>query len=184
MGTELDSKEKSVLYVVCGPPGVGKSTVARVIADETDGRVFRTDEIRKELYPEPEYTTTETNVVYEELLSRAEECLRDGDTAVLDGTFSDRKRRVDALTVAETNGSRTEFVRVACEEETVKQRVENREGISDADFDIHLEIKETFDPLNEQYHLVDNSNSKRQTREQVLAVVRAGKKTPPRHSRG
>jgi shikimate kinase len=35
------------IIVVCGLPGVGKSTVARAIADAVDGEVLRTDVIRQ-----------------------------------------------------------------------------------------------------------------------------------------
>ena len=40
------------LVVVCGLPGVGKSTVAGVVSDRLEASRLRTDVVRKELFDE------------------------------------------------------------------------------------------------------------------------------------
>ena len=158
------------LVVVCGLPGVGKTTVAERIADHVDGRIRRTDVIRKELFPDPEYTDAETEAVYEELLARARDDVDAGDAVVLDATFADDRFRSRAREVAAETAAGFDLVEVACDEEVVERRIERRDGISDADFEIHLHFKELFDDVASEHVRVDNSGTESETFAQVDAA--------------
>jgi predicted kinase len=81
------------LVAVCGLPGVGKTTVAETVADRLDGRLLRTDVVRKEILTDPDYTEAESRMVYDELFERARETVASGRSVVLDGTFQDADRR-------------------------------------------------------------------------------------------
>ncbi|ELZ49221.1 kinase [Halorubrum coriense DSM 10284] len=158
------------LVVVCGLPGVGKTTVAERIAAHVDGRVRRTDVIRKELFDDPEYTDDETEAVYAELLARAREDVADGEAVVLDATFADARFRTDAREAAAAAAAEFDLVEVACDEAVVERRIERRDGISDADFEIHLHFKELFDDVETDRVLVDNSGTEAETFAQVDAA--------------
>ncbi|GAB6880334.1 AAA family ATPase [Halorubrum gandharaense] len=157
------------LVVVCGLPGVGKTTVAERIATHLDGRVLRTDVIRKELFPDPEYTDEETAAVYAELLSRARDRIEDGENIILDATFAEREFRENVRAMADEAADDFELVKVECEEAVVERRIAARDGISDADFDIHLHFKELFDEIDADHHVVDNSGGEAATFAQVDA---------------
>jgi predicted kinase len=160
------------LFVVCGLPGVGKTTVSETIAERTDGRLLRTDVVRKDLYDDPEYTPEETERVYAELLDRAERHLADGRTVVVDGTFRSRPFRERAVDRARDVGVNLRFVKVECEEGTVRERIRRRNGDhSDADFEIHQLFRETYDPLSVDHATVDNSGDRARTREQVERLL-------------
>jgi len=159
-----------VLVVVCGLPGVGKTTVARRVADHVDGRVLRTDVIRKELFPDPTYSDEETAAVYEELVARARDRVSAGDAVVLDATFADERFRHDVRRMATEAARGFELVKVECEESVVKRRIERRDGISDADFDIHLRFKELFDGIDTDHLVVDNSGEEAATFDQIDAA--------------
>ncbi|MDY6764385.1 MAG: AAA family ATPase, partial [Halobacteria archaeon] len=92
------------LIVICGYPGVGKSTVASLIAEETNARIYDSDHVRKELFPDPTYSREESRTVYNELLERGREALEDGETVVLDATFSRRSKREQAESIADDLG--------------------------------------------------------------------------------
>ena len=167
------------LVVVCGLPGVGKTTVAERIADHVDGRVLRTDVIRKELFTEPTYAEEETEAVYAELLERARARLADGESIVLDATFADERFRAAARETADRVADRFVLVKVECDESVVAERLRRRDGISDADFDVHLQFKKSFDRIdptdsvsgtNGDVVVVDNSGDETETRAQVDAV--------------
>ncbi|WP_424015790.1 AAA family ATPase [Halorubrum xinjiangense] len=162
------------LVVVCGLPGVGKSTVAERVAAHVDGRIRRTDVIRKELFDDPEYTDAETEAVYAELLARAREDVDAGDAVVLDATFADARFRADARETAAAAGAEFDLVEVACDEAVVERRIERRDGISDADFEIHLHFKELFDEVASDHVVVDNSGTEAETFAQVDAAFGGG----------
>lgn len=155
------------LVVVCGLPGAGKTTVAERISDRSDARILRTDVIRKELFSDPTYTEAETEAVYAELLERAREAVLDGRSVVLDATFAKRQFREDARELAERVANRFELVKVECDESVVRERIERRDGISDADFDVYLHFTELFDGIDSEHLVVDNSGSEATTFAQI-----------------
>ncbi|TKX73687.1 kinase [Halorubrum sp. GN11_10-6_MGM] len=165
-----DGASTGRLVVVCGLPGVGKTTVAERIAAHVNGRIRRTDVIRKELFEDPEYTDAETEAVYEELLARAGDDVEAGGSVVLDATFADERFRADARETAAELAAAFDLVEVVCDEAVVERRIERRDGISDADFEIHLHFKELFDEIAPDHAVVDNSGTEAETFAQVDAA--------------
>lgn len=155
------------LIVVCGLPGVGKTTVARRIAERADATILRTDAVRKELFSDPDYTDEENAAVYAELLSRAADVLREDGTIVLDATFAESSNREDARAVAEELDVPFELVKVECASDVVEERIQQRDGLSDADFEIHCLFREEFDPIEIDHETVDNSGPETETLDQV-----------------
>lgn len=158
------------LAVTCGLPGVGKTTVAETVADRLDAVLHRTDVVRKELRPQPEYTAEETRAVYEELLDRGRRTVEDGRDVVLDGTFSERRYRRLARETAADAAVAVDFrlVKVECAESVVRERIRARtDDASDADFEVYQLHKESFDPVEEPHAVVDNSDGLTTTRQQV-----------------
>jgi predicted kinase len=166
--------------VVCGLPGVGKTTVAERIADHLGGRVLRTDVIRKELFDEPTYADAETETVYTELIDRARRRVAAGEAVVLDATFADERFRAAARAMADRAADGFTLVKVECDESVVERRIRRRDGISDADFDVHLQFRRLFDRIDAgdrdrsnrwaDVVVVDNSGDETETFAQVDAV--------------
>lgn len=156
------------LIVVCGVPGVGKTTVATTIAERLNGELLRTDVVRKDVLPDPEYTEEETRMVYRELFDRGREAIERGDSVVLDGTFRARRFRDHAAGVADRSNATFRLVKVECAPEVVKERIADRtDDASDADFEIHVKYRKEFEPLEREHLTVDNSNGLDETRQQV-----------------
>ena len=96
------------LVVVGGLTGTGKSTLATRIAHALAAVVLRSDELRKELagldpavptparFGEGLYRPETTSATYTELLRRARTCLSQGESVVLDATFSQPEWRAAA----------------------------------------------------------------------------------------
>lgn len=160
-------RDDPVLVAVCGLPGVGKSTVSSHVRDAVGGVRLRTDVIRKELFDEPRYTDAERERVYGELFSRTGALLERGETVVIDATLAERSRREDARTLAREHGAEFRLVQVVCTATVAEGRIAEREGLSDADVDVHREFREEFDPLESEHDRVDNSGTLAETRRQV-----------------
>jgi predicted kinase len=157
-----------MLVVVCGVPGVGKTSVANHLAERLDAPMYRTDVVRKQLVEDPQYTDEERVMVYEELLGRAEDSLAATGDAVVDGTFHDRTLREAARSTADRAGADVRFVKIECDERVAKRRIREREDDeSDADVEIHVKFRDQFEPLEVDHVTVDNSGSLAATREQV-----------------
>lgn len=162
----------ATLAVVCGPPGVGKSTAAAAAAEHLDAALLRTDLVRKELFEEPGYDARETERTYAALFDRARRRLAAGEAVVLDGTFRRRDQRDRAAEAAAAEGARFRLVRVTCEPAVVRERVRAREGDpSDADVDVYESVRAAFEPVERDHAVVDNSGSQADTRRQVLATL-------------
>jgi HD superfamily phosphohydrolase len=115
-------------------------------------RSYRSDEIRKELFDNPDYTDPETERTYEELLDRARSALESGNDVVLDATFSAKRYRQAAEALATETDAEIAFVHVTCRDEVVEERMAARETtVSDATFETYLQQKERFDPLERDH---------------------------------
>lgn len=166
------------LVVVCGLPGVGKTTVAERVARGLDARLLRTDVVRNERFAAPAYTDAETRTVYDALLDRARRSLAAGRSVVLDGTFRDAGDRRRARAVAQDADAGFTIVLVECDESVVASRIASRSGDeSDADFAVHTRLREEFDPVELDHVTVRNSGALERTRRRIDRLVVAGQ--PP-----
>lgn len=158
------------LIVYCGLPGVGKSAAAAYTADRLPATRYRSDEVRKELFPDPDYTAAETAATYDELLERARETLAAGSNVVLDATFRSKEYRDRAAAVGCEAADDVAFVRVTCETDVVTDRLERRttsESVSDAGVREYRIVSESFEPLERDHVVVDNSGTLEETYRQI-----------------
>ena len=112
------------LILVGGLPGTGKSTLAAGLGDAVEATVLRSDEIRKELagleptapagapFGEGIYTPTTTAQTYTTMLDRAGVALRHGETMILDASWTDERRRIEARALAQR--AHAELVELRC----------------------------------------------------------------------
>ncbi|CAL1125394.1 unnamed protein product [Cladocopium goreaui] len=127
---------KPLVIVVAGRMGTGKSTLAKVLAEEFTAEVVQTDAVRRELlgasdepaeYGEGNYTPENKRRVYRELGRRIGEHVAQGLTAIADGTFLSRSSRAGIFEAANTAGARIAVVRCDCPDEVALKRIAERE---------------------------------------------------------
>lgn len=160
------------LVVVCGLPGVGKTTVARRAATIIDARLIRTDVVRKELVGTPTYDAVEDRRTYDSVLGRARENLGAGRNVVVDGTFRRAADRARARGVARETGSECSLIWVTCDPSVVAERIGERcADASDADFGVHRAVREAWEPLVHPHETVRNRGALRETHRQVDRVL-------------
>lgn len=160
--------DSPTLIVCCGLPGVGKSAASAHLTARLSAIRHRSDVIRKELFADPEYTAAETAATYDELLERARTDLEAGAAVVLDATFKTRRLRERAAAVGRETNARFELVHVVCDSAVVETRIETRtETVSDADLRVYHQLKESFEPIDREHVVIDNSGSLAETHRQL-----------------
>ena len=169
---------RPILWVVCGLPASGKSTIARALATVVDVNVIRSDVIRKELFAggstapsnpqafgQAMYSALASQATYERMFALALEDLKKGKSVVIDATFSRATRRSQALRIAAGRQAIPVFIECRAGEATLAARLLKREtgpSVSDARL-IHLEaFKKRYQPMvrigNEIHIPVDTEN--------------------------
>jgi predicted kinase len=154
---------RPTLWVVCGLPATGKSSLAEALSEVLSVTLFQSDQLRKAAgltgdvattaFGEGPYRLQRRQQIYADLLGRGHETLRTGHSVILDATFSRRKWREEAQRLANDLDANLIFVETACREETIRDRLKHREvspGLSDARL-VHLpDMRRTYEPLEER----------------------------------
>jgi len=150
-----------MLIIICGLPGSGKSSLSRRLKRTLPAIHLNTDKVRKEVFSSPKYTEQEKKMVYDEIVNQTEKQLLKKRNVIVDATFYSKKYRQRVINVARDTKTKYYVIRCILSEEMVKKRLEMRgkrgTGISDADYNIYLKVKEKFEPIEEKHLEVDCS---------------------------
>jgi aminoglycoside phosphotransferase family enzyme/predicted kinase len=149
---------RPTLWVVCGLPAAGKSTLARALSRTLLVTVWRSDVVRKQTVgpsaARPEsgeaidlYSVSMHRHTYAELLHLARTTLDSGQSVILDATFSAPEDRRKAIALAGRRNCRILFAECAAPAHRRKTRLAQREGrASVSDARLHH-----FEQLNRRY---------------------------------
>jgi hypothetical protein len=155
----------AAMIVVCGLPGSGKSTIARILGAQTRYQILNSDVVRKQLagIPLTTHSTAEYGKglygesfnarTYDCLLKQAEDCLKAGTGVIVDATFKDSPHRRQFVEMSSRLGLPVLFVECQANEEKILERLRNREQqpgrVSDATVAVYLRQRDEFAPLTE-----------------------------------
>jgi adenylylsulfate kinase len=94
----VTNSDKGWCIWLTGLPGSGKSTITKELKQELEAKgigvqVLRLDAFRKIIVPEPQYTETERDIVYNTLVFIAKLLTRNGVNVILDATANRRRWR-------------------------------------------------------------------------------------------
>jgi len=177
---------RPVLWVFCGLPASGKSTLARRVASAMFMPLFASDTVRKEDPDFPQagveafnagaYRPVLRDRVYARLFNLAQDEIKKGRSVVLDATFSKAKWRESALLLADDLKAGIVFVECACQHQTIKQRLARRksqEGESDARLMHFNDLIAGYEPFGEAMTGVRISIDTDQTVEECVQEILA-----------
>jgi predicted kinase len=155
---------RPTIWVFCGLPASGKSTLAEKTAEALDLPLIQSDRIRKGgawplhseegvvPYGQGVYRKELRQMVYSHMLALAQENLKRGRSVVLDATFSTARWRDEARLLANDVDCNILFIECTAELEALRERMRSREGlnlVSDARLE-HLDyLVRGFEPLDE-----------------------------------
>lgn len=154
-----------MLVLMAGLPGTGKSTLARELAQRTDGHVLDKDDIREALFgpDHVEYSTAQDEVVVRLMLESAAWLLqkKPGLRIFLDGRVFSRSAQIkDVAEFAERVGTPWRIIECVCSEQTARRRLEQDSAngahvAENRDFALYQEVKRRFQPICHEKTVVD-----------------------------
>jgi predicted kinase len=117
---------RATLVMLMGLPGVGKSHVARLLAERLGGAHVATDHLRSRLFIAPSYAAEENAAVFGIAEALVDELLGEGHVVVLDATHLVGRYRAPAENVARARGAALQHVLVTSDDAATRARLESR----------------------------------------------------------
>ncbi len=164
-----DPGNELALIIVVGGPGVGKSTLAREFAKQTNSIHFEIDEIKREVVPKEiaaksidpqEYRYK----YYAEAIRRLPQFFAQSPShmVIIDETLHLQIFRQMWQEAAKELNVRVYWINAKCDDETVKQRLlhgKGREGhiLGDKTLSMYLQFGKAYDSLEVPHEDVDTS---------------------------
>jgi len=148
-----------LIIIVCGLPGVGKTSLANELAPLIRAVVLSTDKIRKELISKPTYRIQERKLIYDIMLLLARYLHDAGINCILDATFNtENSRRELKKSLNLISSPQIDIVECTCPEYIVISRLRSRKNdYSDADISIYKKMRNSYQPIKEKHIVVDTS---------------------------
>jgi predicted kinase len=165
--------------MLAGPPGSGKSYLARLLVERLGAELVQTDTIRKTIFRQPRYNAREHAAVYAESHRRIERQLRLGRTVVFDATNLEEHKRQIVYRLAEKASVHVVIVLTYAPLDAIEWRLSGRKrgadplDRSDADWQVHLKLSRV-DPIRLPHLLVNTTIGLEQIVELVATRVQRG----------
>ena len=155
---------RPTIWVMCGLPAGGKSTVAGELAKILGVQVLQSDAVRKKMFGIPEdtpmdmpfesgiYSKEARSLTYGKLMILTQEIIEKGGSVILDATFGRQHQRDEVIRLARDMDANIIFVECFASYEILKKRLLKREKgacISDARLPHLKHIQANFEPLDE-----------------------------------
>lgn len=145
----------TVLILVCGLPGSGKSFFAKHLSEKIQAAYFNSDLLRKELFPAGRtYSEQEKQVVYDTMFANASSSIAKGITVVVDATFYKNILRTPFHKLATQKNIPFYIFYIEANEELIKARTSVKRPDSEADYTVYLKLKELFEPIDQPYKIL------------------------------
>jgi predicted kinase len=157
------AEAQPAIIVVSGLPGTGKSYFCRRLAERLPFLILESDALRKQLFPLPMYSASESAHLFRTIYYLIEELLKKGIPVILDATNLEERHRERIYNIAERLSARLVLVRVEAPPELVKKRLKSRmeksrkEDNSDADWTVYQKMQTTAQKINRNHFIVDTS---------------------------
>jgi predicted kinase len=148
----------AIVIIVCGLPGVGKTTLVKDLAPRMRAVILSTDKIRKELIPRPKYDWKERKLIYDIVILFAKYLSEAGVNCILDATLIKERSRQEIKKELDLITKNIHIIECVCPEDIIIKRLKRRRNnYSDADISVYKKMKKIYEPVKEKHITVDTS---------------------------
>jgi predicted kinase len=145
-----------MIILIRGLPGSGKTTLANKLGDELRCPVISSDKIRKRVIKNPEYTSEESEFVYNLMMDMANN-IKVVESCIIDATFIDESG--DSTSEVIKKLGECIIIECECPEEIILERLKNRkDDYSDADESVYFEMKKRYKSTSNKHMTIDTSD--------------------------
>jgi predicted kinase len=169
-----------VLVMLSGLPGTGKSHLARRLAEVLPFAVIESDQVRKILFPECNYSGEESKWVHRTCHALIERLLQRGVRVIYDATNLHERHREQVYRLTDGNQVKLIIVKVVAPQPVASGRLRSRgeassddKDISDADSGVYRRMSRQVDPIGRNHVVVDTSQDLRPAITKLLRLLRS-----------
>jgi predicted kinase len=162
-----------------GPPGTGKSRLARRLGAALEAQIVESDRVRKQLFREPRYTGGEHAAVYGWCHTVLRSALVVGRSVIFDATNLEERVRRRVYDIADDCGARLAIIWVTCPPSVVQERMLRRhqradqDDVSDADWFVYLQMRRKAEPIRRPHTVINTAAGYGGLFDRLVAQLRA-----------
>lgn len=161
-----------MIIIICGLPGVGKTTLAKNLAPRINASILSSDKIRKELFPIPTYSTAELKMVYDVMIITAKYLNDIGENCILDATFNREDSRIEVKKKLGLKDRQFQIIECSCPEDVAISRLESRrDDYSDATIQVYQKMKGMREPVQVDHITMDTTQSPDENAAKVVEYI-------------